>query len=211
MNRVDPDGVRGKFEGERPHQTDESVLAGHVRFAARRPIGQALEARRGAGDDDRAATAPLLQGPLSHVGGVPHAGEVDADDVAPRERGVGDRCRRRSDARVGQHDVDTTQLLQAAVEGDRKSIQVTNVGLAGHDATALFLDQAHRLVEIGRTGEGVRDGVDVFAQVHGDDVHPVFSQGHGVRASLPPSRTSDERNFSLETFHGFSPPAGKFS
>ena len=125
----------------------------------------------------------------------------------PHKSGVGDGYRQRRDPRVGEHDIEATQFLQAAIQGGGECIEVTNVGLVGHDATVLPLDQAHRLIKIGCTGKGIGDGIDVLAQVHGDDVHASLGQGHGVRASLPASRTGDKGNFPLQILHWIPPPA----
>ena len=76
----------------------------------------------------------------------------------------------RADAGIGDHDVELAELGDAAIDRRRQRRAVADVGDLGERALALLLDQPRRLVEVLGPRERVLVGLDVRADVHGDDV-----------------------------------------
>jgi len=83
------------------------------------------------------------------LGGVPDAGQVDVDHVAPgllvHDVQAGAVA---AEARVGADDVQSTQLLNTTVDGGLDGVVVADVDLGGHDATIQLLDQIRSLREV---------------------------------------------------------------
>jgi hypothetical protein len=76
----------------------------------------------------------------------------------------------RADAGVGDHDVELAEFGHAPVDGGRQRGTVTDVGDLRVRALAFLLDQPGCLVEVLGAREWVLVGLDVRADVHGDDV-----------------------------------------
>ena len=140
--------------------------------------------------------------PLHHPGRggfdrLPHAGQVDVDDVLPGLLVQVQRGREAGDARVGADDVDSAELAHP-LGGDRgERGEVADVGLARDDAPVegLHLLDGLREVRLGRAAVG--HGGDVLAEVDRDDVGTFFGQPHRVGPALAPGGTGDERDLAL--------------
>ena len=76
----------------------------------------------------------------------------------------------RADAGIGDHDVEATELGDTSIDRRGQCRAVTDVGDLGVRALSLFLHQPGRLVEILGPREGVLVGLDVGADVEGNDV-----------------------------------------
>src|ERR1700749_3714009 len=135
---------------------------------------------------------------------VPHAAEVDVDHVLPdgfpdlvQHSAVG------ADTGVGDDDVETTELFDAAVHRGLARFEVRHVDLSRDDAPVETLDQIRCLVEVFRRCMRVAEVVDRPADVDGDDVGALFSQPDGVTSGLPSGCPTDERDLALDaTGHG---------
>ncbi len=89
------------------------------------------------------------------------------------------------DTGLGHDDVDLAELGQAGVERLLELAGLADIGLRGDDAAARLLDEARGLFEILRCGQRIADGVEVLAQVDGDDVGALFGEPDRVAATLP--------------------------
>ncbi len=107
---------------------------------------------------------------------VLHAGvyEVEDTDEVHIDR-VDERLRwkargQRTDAGIGHHDVEMAELGYTSIDRRGQRRAVTDVGDLGVRALALLLDQPGCLVEVLGPRERILVGLDVFADVDGDDV-----------------------------------------
>ena len=105
---------------------------------------------------------------------VQHADQVDV-------HGVGERLRRQAggqwaDARVGDHDVEMSQLGDAAIDRGRQRRAVADIGDCRDHALPFLLDQPGGLVQIFGPRQRVLVGLDVLADVHRDDVGALSGQ-----------------------------------
>ena len=87
----------------------------------------------------------------------------------------------------------STPLSTAALE----RVVVANVDLGGDDAPVEVLDQVRGLGEVLGRRTHRRRGVEVLADVDGDDVGAFLRQPHRVAAALAARRTGDERDLAL--------------
>ena len=78
---------------------------------------------------------------------------------------------------------------------------VANVRDGGEHTLALFLDQSRGLLEVLRPGQRVLVGVDVFAQVHRDDVGALRGEHPGVRTPLTACGSTDYGNLARHPAH----------
>ena len=106
--------------------------------------------------------------------------EVHDTDEVHVDR-VDERLRRkagghRADACIGDHDVELAELGDAPIDRRGQRRTVADVGDLGERALALLLDQPGGLVEILGPRERVLVGLDVLADVHGDDVGALGGQ-----------------------------------
>src|SRR5262249_25408951 len=67
------------------------------------------------------------------------------------------------------------------------------------DAAVEALDQIRGLGQILRRGQRDPNGVDLLADVDGDDVGAFLRQAHRVAAALAARRARDERNLALDS------------
>ena len=137
------------------------------------------------------------------MGCVPDAGQVGVEHVGP-ELGVlllGLTRAQSHDARIGEHDVEPTQLGYTRVHGPLHRTGVADVHLGGDDAPIERLDQTHRLGQVGRGCVGVVHGVDVAADVDRDDVCTLTRQPHRVRATLAAGGSGDECDLAFKCSH----------
>ena len=128
-----------------------------------------------------------------------HADQVHVD-------GVDERLRRqargqRTDARVGDDDVELPELGDAAVDRCRQGGAVADIGDLGVRTPAFLLYQPRRLVEVLGPGERILVGLDVCADVDGDDVGTFCGEQLRVRSALSPRRTTDQRYLALDPAH----------
>src|SRR5271154_3614227 len=109
--------------------------------------------------------------------GVPRPKHVDLDDVAellaPATPVGGPH---RDDAGVGHDDVQPAELTNPIVHRALQRRTVPHVGLRRVNVTAYRLDFLYRLVEVVKCGQWVRDGVDIGANIDGDDIHPTLGE-----------------------------------
>src|SRR5207302_652554 len=101
-----------------------------------------------------------------------------------------------SDSRVGEDDVDRSELGDTLVEDSLQCLDVTNIDLPGDDPPALRLHLLHGLFQVLRAGHRVGDRVELRAYVDGDDVGTFLRQPNGVAATLAARCSRDERNLS---------------
>ena len=130
---------------------------------------------------------------------VEHATQVHVD-------GIGERLRRqargqRTDAGVGDHDVKTAQLGNAAVDRRGQRCPVAHVRDLGERTLTLLLDEPRGLVEVLGPGQWVFVGFDVFAQVHRDDVGTLGGEHPRVRAPLTARGSADHRHLARDPAH----------
>jgi amidase len=168
VHRVHPDAVLGEGVGVGAHEPHDAVLGRGVAEAAAGGAADAVDPRGRAGQHDRAAPAALLHRRDGGLHGVEHAGEVDIDHVLPGAVLLMQRHGR--DAGVRQHDVDRADLGDALLKRPPELGFVAYVGLRGEDAPVERLDLLGGLGEIVGGGHRVGHGVDLPADVHGDDV-----------------------------------------
>jgi hypothetical protein len=138
---------------------------------------------------------------------VPHAGQVDVDEVLPGL--LGDLVRlgtEREDARVRDHRVEPAELGDPVVDGGGQRLDVADVGLLGDDPSAQLLHLAHGLGQVFRGRALVEVGghaVDGCGDVHRDDVGALLGEPDGVRPSLAASGPGDERDLAFDaSCHG---------
>ena len=113
---------------------------------------------------------------------VEDAEQVDVDRVDERLRR---KARgQRTDAGVGDHDVELAELGDTAIDRGGQRRAVADVGDLGVHALAFLLDQPGGLVEVLRPRERILVGLDVLADVHGDDVGALGGK-QSVRATAP--------------------------
>src|SRR4029079_13006806 len=98
----------------------------------------------------------------------------------------------RADARVGDHDVEATELLDAAVDRGLERVIVTHVHLCGDDSSVERLDHVRGLCEILGRRRRCRRVLDLPTDVDRDDVGALLRQPDRVTAALPTRRPCDE-------------------
>ena len=157
------------------------------------------ERRVGPDHDDRRAGLQMLE---AGVHQVEHADQIDVHRIG---EGLRRQARRqRTDAGVGDHDVEMTELRDAPVDRRRQCRAVTDVGDLGDDALALLLDQTRGFVEIFRPGQRVLVRFDVLAQVHRDDVGALGGEHSRMRAALTTRGSADYRDLACHPAHSRS-------
>ena len=102
------------------------------------------------------------------------------------------------DPGVGHDDVEVAELADTLFEDRLQLVPVANIGLAGDDPAAVVLDRLRRLFQILRRGQRVQVGLDLLADVDGDDVGALLGEADGMAAALSACRSGDERNFPFE-------------
>jgi hypothetical protein len=120
VHGVDPDVQWCKGIGERAHQSDDAVLGRCVAQAPALQTAETFQPGRRTRENDypTAITGEQIRNrcPRGVIGAV----EVDAGRRPPLFQLLFDRQlakRDRGDARVGQHDVEPTELVDAGVHG----------------------------------------------------------------------------------------------
>ena len=88
-----------------------------------------------------------------------------------------------------------------ALDGGLQLRPLPHVGLDRDDPAVVLLDQAGGLLQVIRRGERVTDGLDIMAQVDGDDVRAFFREPHRVAAALAARGARDEGDFALDASH----------
>src|SRR5271168_352677 len=130
---------------------------------------------------------------------VEHADQIDVHRVG---EGLRRQARRqRTDAGVGDDDVEMTQLGDAPVDRRRQCRAVANIGDLGENALTLLLDQTSGFVEVFRAGQRVLVGFDVFAQIDRDDVGALGGEHPRVRAPLSARGSTDYRDLARHPAH----------
>ena len=115
---------------------------------------------------------PAIRCGIAALVGVECADEIHREDVGPLLEVflVGQFAKRHGrDARVGQHDVQPTELLHAGIERRLQRVIVADVGDRADHLAALGFHQCDGLVELRMRGHRVAVGRDVGADVHADD------------------------------------------
>ena len=131
---------------------------------------------------------------------VHYAEQVDVDRVDERlRRQAGGH---RADTGIGDHDVEVTELGHAAIDRRRQGRAVADVGDLGVSALAFLLHQPGCLVEILRPCERILVGLDVLADVHGDDVGALGGQQSCMRPPLTSRGSADQRHLARHPAHG---------
>ena len=159
-------------------------------------VGQ--DATDGTGDDDRAAAAAGQQVRDPGLHRFPHTAQVDVDRLVPAllrhlvQLGAGG-----PDTRVGNDDVETTQLFDAAVHRRLQRVVIPHIDFGGTDAAIQVLDHVGGLGEIFWGRPGRRRALKGLADVDGDDVGALFGQPNRVAAALTARRAGDERDLAF--------------
>ena len=124
----------------------------------------------------------------------PDAGQVDVDHVGPvRFTCVVQRLPAVADTCVCTHDVESTQLLNAAVDRRPHRGEITDVDFRGDDSPVQLLDQIRGFCEIVRgCRRNLCVGADRTADVERDDVGTLGGQPYRVTTSLTACRPCDE-------------------
>jgi len=107
---------------------------------------------------------------------VKDAVEIDVDHFAPVLWGDLPRLGAGADARIGDDDVDTAELLQTTVEHGLHLVEVTGIGDLGNDVTTGLLDQAHRLLKVFLGGSVIRSRRWLGTQIQADDVGALLGE-----------------------------------
>ena len=98
------------------------------------------------------------------------------------------------DPGVGHDRRQVAQLGQALVQGFGELLALPNVGLDHHAGPALLLDEALRLTRSSQLDMGYGFGLDVLADVDGDDVRAFARLQHRVCTTLAAACAGDERH-----------------
>ena len=130
---------------------------------------------------------------------VEHPTEVHIDRIGERLRRQ--TRRQRADAGVGDHDVEVAEFGDAPVDRGRQCRPVPDVGDRGDDALTLLLDETSGFVEVFRPGQWVLVGLDVLAEIHGDDVGALGGEHARVRTSLTTRGSTDYRDLACHPAH----------
>src|SRR5215218_6733423 len=141
MHRVDPNSELAQLNRQGVRQSDDAELARTVVPATR----HGLDARRRADGDDRSAVARLDHRWHDGLDRIPQAGQVDVDDVLPLLRRNLPKPTPIEHAGVGDHDVETAELLDRVGHHALLAGEIADVDLFGADLSALAFDEAHRL------------------------------------------------------------------
>ena len=103
-----------------------------------------------------------------------------------------------ADSGVGADDVQSPELLDAAVDRGLERVVIADVDLGRDDAPVQLLDEVRSLGEvIGRGRRDLRVAADRPADVDRDDVRALFSQPDRMTAALAARRAGDERDLAL--------------
>jgi hypothetical protein len=162
-------------------------------------VGYCAEAHRRAGEEDRAAL------PRRHDGGMATCA-VSNVPVRMTSMQSCHFCGVRSstwlvDARVGAHDVEPAELVDA--RGDRRgeAVVVPDVDLAGDDPPVELLDLGGGLGEVLLGAERVVGRRDRLADVEGDDVRALLRQPDRVGPALAARGPHDQGDLVLDASH----------
>src|SRR4051812_48923090 len=141
---------------------------------------------------------------------LPHTAEVDVDglveDVLAHLVQL-HACR--TDACVGDHDVEPPELLDAAADGGRQGVEVAYVDFGRDDAPIQVLDHVRGFGEVLRRGRGRCRVVEPAADVDRDDVGAFLRQPYRMAAALAASGTGDECDLAFHpSGHGTSNSLG---
>ena len=140
--------------------------------------------------------------PCGDGDGVHHADQVDVGrvhEVLGVRRGGGHR----HDAGVGHDDVEAAEVRHSGIERFAQLGPLAHVGLLRHDATPALLHEPFGFGQVLGRRQRVAIGLDVVADVDGDDVRPLLCHADGVGPPLAAAGARDERHFPFEST--FSP------
>lgn len=196
----DPNPLGAELVGQHLHQPDDAVLGRRVG----RHIGKTFEAGQRTDDRDGAAAVGVDQMRRRRADRVPHAGEVDVNEVLPGLFGHQVAFRPEGeDPSVGDHRIQVAEFGYPFVHRALQRRGVPYVGLAGDDSPVERLDLPNSLNKVVGSGTGIEraDAVHVGAQIDSDDVGALFGQAYGVRAALAPCRTGDKGDLALYSSH----------
>ena len=154
----------------------------------------------GTDQHDGSAAAAGNQRRNGGVHGVPGADQVDLDDVAERPSPIV-AVGHPDDARVGDDDVEAAELPNAVGDHRVDRFGVTNISLARQDPAALVLNQFHCGGKVVGGRAGVVGGVELRADVDGDDVGALAGQLDRVRPPHPTGGTGDEGDMPVQSAH----------
>src|ERR1700729_858554 len=90
------------------------------------------------------------------------------------------------------------ELADTLLQHGLELVPVPDIGLPGDDAAAEVLDRLRRFLQVLRGGQGVQVGLDLLADVDGDDVGTFLGQPDGMAPALAACRSGDECNFPFE-------------
>ena len=93
---------------------------------------------------------------------------------------------------IGHHRCQLAELGNALAEGLIELLAVAHVGLDCHAAPARFLDDPLGLHEIVPAGHRIRVGLDVLADVNGDDIRALSGLQRRVSSPLTAAGPRDE-------------------
>ncbi len=130
--------------------------------------------------------------------GLVDAGQVDVDDVLPVGHEVLGLAGQPDDPGVGDDDVDATEPIGSGLNRGMHVVESADVALAGEHAASFLFDQPLGFLEVRERRIGIRHRRDVLADVHAEDVRAGAGQSHGMRPTLAPGGSCDERDPSLE-------------
>ena len=182
MDGVDPDTMRRKRIGQRPHQPDDAVFGRRVPQPATLQSAETPQSGCRAGEDDRSAPFPGDQMRDRGLRGVERTDQIHVEDVGPHVRDLPRSVSSRN-AIAAMPALASTMSSRPKCSTPASSaaltcIEIAHVGDRAEHLAARRLHQSDRLVELVAVGHRIAIRRDVGADVDADDVGAVGGEPH---------------------------------
>jgi hypothetical protein len=106
--------------------------------------------------------------------------------------------RQGGDARVGQHDVEASEVFHSGIDSGLDGVKVAHVGDGSEHLATGLLDEIDCLVQLFVRCHRVVVRGDVTADVDADDVRALAGESHRVAAALTSGHPGDEGDTSFK-------------
>jgi hypothetical protein len=142
------------------------------------------------------------------LNGLPHAAEVDVVNHLLPQRFIDlvQLIAQGADARIGDDDVESAELLDAAIDSALQGVEVAGINLGRDDAPVEVLDHLGGLGQVLGCRAWRRRVVEPPADFDRNDVRALLRQADRMTAALAARRGGDERDFAHDAIRQCIPP-----